>query len=94
MLKSGALLAFAAVLTTVVFSQETLLLRSPSVSNDKIAFAYASDIWTAGKDGSHPTRLTVNQDVEFEPVLSSDGKWVAFSGNYDGNVDVYVINAQ
>jgi tricorn protease len=94
MLKSGALLALVAFWTTAVCSQETLLLRSPSISNDKIAFAYASDIWIAGKDGSHPTRLTVNPDVEFEPVLSPDGKWVAFSGNYDGNVDVYVMSAQ
>ena len=73
-------------------AQETLLLRSPSVSNDKIVFAYASNIWTAAKDGSNPLRLTVNQDVEFEPALSPDGKWVAFSGNYDGNVDVFVVS--
>jgi tricorn protease len=89
---------FLCLLAAVIFlfdtasSQETLLLRSPSVSNDKIVFAYASDIWVANKDGSNPFRLTVNQDVEFEPSLSPDGKWVAFSGNYDGNVDVFVIS--
>jgi tricorn protease len=75
-----------------IFGQETLLLRSPSVSSNKIVFAYASDIWAADKDGTHPVRLTVNKDVEFEPCISTDGKWVAFSGNYDGNVDVYVIS--
>lgn len=74
-----------------IAAQETLLLRSPSVSNDKIAFAYASDIWTVNKDGSDPQRLTVNKDVEFEPSISPDGKWVAFSGNYDGNIDVFVV---
>ncbi|MEP6844442.1 MAG: PDZ domain-containing protein [Panacibacter sp.] len=72
-------------------AQETLLLRSPSVSNDKIAFAYGGDIWTADRDGSHPQRLTVNQAVEFNPMLSPDGKWIAFSGDYDGNDDVYII---
>jgi len=85
------LLAAITCVISTALSQETLLLRCPSVSNDKIAFAYASDIWTANKDGSNPLRLTVNQDVEFEPVLSPDGKWVAFSGNYDGNIDVYVV---
>ena len=41
-------------------AQETLLLRSPSVSDTKIAFAYGGDIWSADRDGSHPQRLTVN----------------------------------
>ncbi|CAN5725529.1 S41 family peptidase [soil metagenome] len=72
-------------------AQETLLLRSPSVSNNKIAFAYGGDVWTADRDGSHPQRLTVNQGVEFNPMLSPDGKWIAFTGNYDGNADVYII---
>src|SRR6476619_2455914 len=72
-------------------AQETLLLRSPSVSKDKIAFAYGSDIWVANKDGSNPQRLTVNPDAEVSPLLSPDGRWIAFSGNYDGNTDVYVI---
>lgn len=72
-------------------AQETLLLRHPSIYNNTIAFAYGSDIWTANRDGSNPQRLTVNPDVEYNPVISPDGKWVAFSGNYDGNVDVYVV---
>ncbi len=93
-MKKSSLLAAGFFLLNTAIAQETLLLRSPSVSNDKIAFAYASDIWIANKDGSQPVRLTVNKDVEFEPSISPDGKWVAFSGNYDGNVDVYVVNAE
>ena len=73
-------------------AQETLLLRHPSISNNKIAFAYGSDIWAANRDGSNAQRLTVNTDVEYNPVISPDGKWVAFSGNYEGNNDVYVIS--
>src|SRR5438045_637154 len=72
-------------------AQETLLLRSPSISNTKIAFAYGGDIWTADQDGSHPQRVTVNTGVESNPVLSPDGKWIAFTGNYDGNEDVYIV---
>lgn len=75
-------------------AQETLLLRHPSVHEDRIAFAYASDIWISSTDGSAPRRLTVNPDVEFNPVLSPDGKWVAFTGNYAGNNDVYVVSAE
>lgn len=62
------------------------------MSQDKIAFSYAGDIWLAGKDGSNPRRITVNPDVEAEPMLSPDGKWIAFSGNYDGNNDVYIVS--
>lgn len=91
-MKSFLLLPVAALWCLIAPAQETLLLRSPSASKDKLVFAYASDIWVADKDGHHPVRLTVNPDVEFEPKISPDGKWVAFSGNYDGNVDVYVIS--
>lgn len=77
--------------TTLAQSTETLLLRSPSTSQQKIAFNYAGDIWIADENGQQPQRITVNQDVEQEPMLSPDGKWIAFSGNYDGNVDVYVV---
>src|SRR5690349_14792045 len=73
-------------------AQETLLLRSPSVSNNKLAFAYGGDIWTSDLDGSHPQRITVNPGEESNPVLSPDGKWIAFSGNYDGNEDVYIVS--
>jgi tricorn protease len=72
-------------------AQETLLLRHPSVSADKLAFAYGSDIWVSGRDGSNPQRLTINPDVEYNPVISPDGKWIAFSGNYEGNIDVYIV---
>ena len=72
-------------------AQETLLLRHPSIHNEKMVFAYGADIWVAGRDGSNPLRLTVNPDVEYNPMISPDGRWVAFSGNYDGNIDVYVV---
>src|SRR5215217_7521025 len=73
-------------------AQETLLLRHPSISNDRLAFAYGSDIWVAARDGSNSQRLTINPDVEYNPSISPDGKWVAFSGNYEGNIDVYVVS--
>ena len=89
-IKFGSMLVVMTI-SLLANAQETLLLRHPSISADKIAFAYASDIWAANKNGSNPVRLTVNPDVEYNPIISPDGKWVAFSGNYDGNVDVYVV---
>lgn len=71
---------------------ETLLLRNPTVSDKHLAFVYGGDIWLAEKDGSHPRRLTVNPTVEQLPVFSPDGSKIAFTGNYDGNTDVYVIS--
>lgn len=91
MFKLFILLSF---ITITAFGQETLLLRSPSVSNDKIVFAYGGDIWVAGHDGSNPRQLTVNPGIESNPMLSPDGKWIAFTGNYDGNNDVYVIPSE
>lgn len=69
----------------------TKLLRNPAVSEKNIAFMYAGDIWIANRDGSSPVRLTVNPAFEQDPYFSPDGKWIAFTGNYDGNSDVYVV---
>ncbi|MGF1923670.1 MAG: S41 family peptidase [Bacteroidia bacterium] len=87
---SACLALFA---TESVFAQtsETLLLRTPSVSASHLAFVYGGDIWVSGKDGTNPRRLTVNPAVEQNPVFSPNGKLIAFTGNYDGNTDVYVI---
>ncbi len=74
------------------FAQETLLLRSPSISEKNISFVYGGDIWIADRNGSNPRRLTVNPAVEQNPVFSPDGKHIAFTGNYDGNTDVYMIS--
>jgi tricorn protease len=85
------LFLFLFIVFNRITAQETLLLRFPSVSDRHLAFAYAGDIWVANKDGSSPKRLTVNPDVESQPLLSPDGEWIAFTGNYDGNIDVYII---
>lgn len=72
--------------------QETLLLRSPDISDTHITFVYAGDVWIADKNGTHPRRLTVNPGVERNPMFSPDGQQIAFTGNYDGNTDVYVVS--
>ena len=67
------------------------LMRMPDVSADRIAFVYAGDIWVVGKKGGVAQRLSSPKGEESFPKFSPDGQWIAFSGNYDGNLDVYVV---
>lgn len=75
-------------------AQGTMLLRQPAVSNTHIAFVYANDLWVVNKTGGDAKRLTSNAGAETSPHFSADGTMIAFSGQYDGNTDVFVIPAQ
>jgi tricorn protease len=70
-----------------------LLLQSPTVSRTQIVFSYAGDLWAVGREGGDARRLTTGTGIETDPRFSPDGEWIAFTGEYDGNVDVYVIAA-
>ena len=69
----------------------TRLLRQPTVSASHIAFAYANNIWSVERSGGLARRLTSFQGQTANPRFSPDGKWIAFSAEYAGNMDVYVI---
>lgn len=69
------------------------LLRNPTMSQTHIVFVYAGDLWIVPRAGGEASRLTTGVGTETDPLFSPDGKWVAFTGQYDGNVDVYVIPA-
>ena len=71
---------------------ETLLLRSPTVSATNVAFVYSGDLWVVPRTGGEARRLTVHPGIENHPYFSPDGKWIAFTGEYDGNADVYVVS--
>jgi tricorn protease len=71
--------------------KDTRLLSQPAVSQTHIAFVYADDLWVCDLDGSNVRRLTSDLGVESNPVFSPDGQTLAFSGQYDGNTDVYTI---
>src|SRR3954463_12830475 len=71
----------------------TKRLRMPTVSGTQIAFAYANNIWTVDRAGGMARRLTSFQGQTSNPHFSPDGKWIAFSGEYAGNLDVYVVAA-
>jgi tricorn protease len=71
----------------------TRLLRSPTVSATHIAFEYASNVWIVERAGGAARRLTSFQGQAGNPKFSPDGKWIAFSADNSGNLDVYVVAA-
>src|SRR5215471_13631974 len=85
----GALLVLAAPVSYGASSP--LLLQNPTVSKTQIAFVYGGDLWTVARDGGEATRLTTSAGIETNPCFSPDGSLIAFTGQYDGNTDVYVI---
>jgi tricorn protease len=70
-------------------SEQPLLIRHPTLSRDKIAFCYAGDIWTVGRDGGDATRLTAGIGEKCDPSYSPDGKWLAYTADHYGNPDVF-----
>src|SRR5205085_1470298 len=85
------LLMMAAV--AVAQTDHPQLLQKPTVSRTHIVFSYAGDLWTVNREGGEATRLTNGIGVETNPQFSPDGKSIAFTGEYDGNTDVYVVPA-
>jgi tricorn protease len=74
-------------------AQGTRFLHQPSVGPDGIAFVHANDIWAVGRNGGVAMRLTSDDGAETHPSYSRDGRWIAFTGEYGGNADVYVVAA-
>src|SRR5215510_323006 len=75
-------------------SAQTRMLRTPTVSKTQIAFAYANNIWTVDRAGGAARRITSFQGTTENPKFSPDGRLIAFSAQYAGNVDVYVVPAE
>src|SRR5262249_53499548 len=69
------------------------LFQRPALSSTRIVFSFAGDLWTVPRDGGDAIRLTAGPGLETDPVFSPDGSQIAFTGEYDGNVDVYVMPA-
>jgi len=67
------------------------LLQQPAISQSLLAFTYAGDNWTVPRAGGQATRLTTGVGIERTPIFSPDGQTLAFTGDYDGNVDVFTV---
>ncbi|HET9371763.1 MAG TPA: PDZ domain-containing protein, partial [Vicinamibacterales bacterium] len=70
---------------------DTRLLAQPAVSATHVAFVYAGDLWISRHDGTDVRRLTSAPGVEANAAFSPDGRSIAFSGQYEGNTDVYIV---
>ena len=88
------IVAVTLIVTSFVSAQDNpLLMRTPTLNKTHIVFSYAGDLWAVGRDGGEASRLTTGVGREFSPLFSPNGQWIAFTGEYDGNVDVYVMPA-
>ncbi len=74
-------------------AQTATLFRTPTANATDIVFAWAGDLWRVPHAGGDAVRLTTGLGEERDPVFSPDGTKVAFTGEYDGNVDVFVVDA-
>ena len=83
----GALLAAAA-------PAQTKLLRFPDAHGDTVVFTYGGDLWRAPLAGGTASRLTSARGVELFAKFSPDGRWLAFTGQIDGDEQVYVVPAE
>ncbi|MGA2094879.1 MAG: PDZ domain-containing protein [Candidatus Acidiferrum sp.] len=90
-----AAIVFALLMASVSFADENppLLLHHPTISATQIVFVYADDLWSVPRAGGVAQRLTAGNGAASRPVFSPDGSEIAFTGDYDGNADVYVIPA-
>ena len=92
---SFSLAGFILVLNLVFFNtanSQGPLLRFPDIHEDLIVFVHGEDIWSVAAEGGVATRLTIHDGEEHYPRFSPDGNLIAFTGYYDGNPDVYVMN--
>src|SRR5260370_9117681 len=87
------LLAFLALAAAGVAADGPLLLQKPTLSKTHIVFAYAGDLWSVPREGGDAVRLTNGSGNETDPSFSPDGTRIAFTGEYDGNVDVFLVLA-
>jgi tricorn protease len=90
--KVGLGLLFGLMLVAPAFAQ-TKLLRFPDVHGDRLVFCHGGDLWTAPVSGGTAARLTAHPGLELFPKFSPDGQWIAFTGQYDGDEQVYVMPA-
>ncbi len=83
------LIAFA----PLVVAEDTRLLRFPDIHGERIVFVYAGDLYTASTQGGVAQRLTSHEGQELYPKFSPDGQWIAFSAEYSGTRQVWVMAA-
>jgi tricorn protease len=79
--------------TTAPAANDATLARYPTLHGDRIVFEAHGNLWEVARGGGAATRLTAEAGTDLMPRFSPDGRWIAFTGDYQGNRDVYVIPA-
>jgi tricorn protease len=82
------------LLAVSALARDAKLTRYPTYHQGRVAFSYMGDIWVADESGSNLQRLTANAARDVYPRFSPDGKWVAFSSDRNGNLDVFIMPAK
>lgn len=73
---------------------EARLLRFPTIHGNQVVFTYAGNLYSVAGTGGVARKLTNHEGFEMFPRFSPDGKWIAFTGQYDGNTEVYVMPSE
>jgi len=76
---------------TAIATEGPLLLRQPALSQQHLVFSHAGDLWITSREGGEARRLTAGIGLEGQPHFSPDGRRIAFTAEYDGNIDVYMV---
>jgi tricorn protease len=93
-MKRSVLALLLCAAPTLAIDGPTKLLRFPDLHGDRVVFTYAGDLWKAPTTGGTAIRLTAHSGVELFGKFSPDGRWIAFTGQYDGDEQVYVVAAE
>ena len=92
-LKLWLALLFVTATITGNAANDVRMMGFPDINNNLVAFVYAGDIWTVQSNGGEARRLTSHEGFELFPKISPDGKLIAFSAEYSGSRQVYVMPA-
>ena len=95
-MKQSVLLLSILCLSLQVFAQdnEARLMRFPAIHDNQVVFSYAGNLYTVDANGGTARKLTSSPGYEMFARFSPDGKNIAFTGQYDGNTEVYVMPSQ
>lgn len=92
-MKKLLIAVFALFMMNSAFGQiSAKLMRYMDVSETQITFVYGGAIWIAAKEGGTALQLTHSPGEESWPKFSPDGKHIAYTANYNGNSDVFVVS--
>lgn len=93
MLKNIVIFSGLFMASVAASAQEARLLRFPSTNGQEVVFTYAGDLYKVSLNGGEAQRLTSHIGYEMFARFSPDGKSVAFTAQYDGNTEVYLMPA-